>query len=149
MRTHFQSSARRFTLSTTLLLLGAFGTSLQADESWQVQEVEGLFEHATGPEELLTLGRQQPLTPRTLMAYGKLPDEVTRLALALRREGVDLLSADPETLSRLLERVEAGELEADENVLGRLRQLIVNQDYLDWETIVPEQTLILTDDALL
>lgn len=111
--------------------------------------MEGLFEHATGPEELLSLGRQQPLTPRTLMAYGKLPDEATRLALALRSEGVDLLSADPETLGRLLERVEAGELEADENVLGRLRFLIVSRDYLDWEAIVPEQTIVLTDDALI
>ena len=149
MKTRLQASARSITASA-LLLLGISGhvATLQAEQTWQVHEVEGVFEHAIGPEELLALGRQQPLTPRTLMAYGKLPAEATRLALALRSEGIDLLSADPETLDRLLAQAQAGELEADEHVLGRLRHLIVSRDYLDWEDIEAEQTITLVDNAL-
>ncbi|MDR9440486.1 MAG: hypothetical protein RI841_13485, partial [Halomonas sp.] len=71
MNTLLQASARRLTASVLLLLLGTFGhaTTLQAEQTWRVLEVDGVFEHATGPEDLPARSVEQPLTPRMLMAY--------------------------------------------------------------------------------
>ncbi|MDR9440487.1 MAG: hypothetical protein RI841_13490, partial [Halomonas sp.] len=77
----------------------------------------------------------------------RLPPGVTTLALALRPQGVDLLSADLETLRAILERVRSGELEADEQLLGRLNTFIFGQEYLDWEEILPDQEVVLAEQA--
>lgn len=65
--------------------------------------------NASGAAELRRLHEEGNLTVRALLAWGALPDRFTRLALELRKQGVDLLAADFSALQDLVHRARSGE----------------------------------------
>ncbi|MGC9456646.1 MAG: hypothetical protein ACP5DC_03895 [Halothiobacillaceae bacterium] len=137
------------TLAGLTVMLAASGawTAVWADQTWKVLEMDGVFEYATGPEDLPALSSKTPVTPRMLMAYGLLPPEAMTLALSLRSEGIDLLSADLETLRGLEEQARAGTLRADAGILAQLVSLMAGRNYLEWSGITVEQEITLDDDT--
>lgn len=63
-------------------------------DTFEVIKIQGKVERASGPPELLKLEAEDKVNPRALRAFGKLPEEFMSLALQLRSDGVDLLTAD-------------------------------------------------------
>jgi hypothetical protein len=87
----------------------------------------------------LDLEEQGRITVRALRAWNRLPSEFMDLAAALRQEqGLDLLSADLETLQEWTARAEQGEQEfaAHEQALQALADYMQSGEYLDWKAVV-------------
>ncbi|MFP4271694.1 MAG: hypothetical protein ACLFRH_01505 [Halothiobacillaceae bacterium] len=151
MNKRSQAKTRVMLASAALALLGSIaiaGESHAEPRSWKVLEIDGVFEHATGPEDLPALSSRSPVTPRMLMAYGQLPPQVMTLALALRTQGIDILSADVDTLVDIHAKVRAGEIEADGAVLDHLIGIIQGRGFLEWSELEPGSEVQLDDDTL-
>ena len=136
------------TIAVLVLILGSTGQS-----SWAVQEEPApkhALEQATGPQDVLALETQEKLTVRALRAWNRLPPEFMDLAASLRREqGLDLLSAELETIQAWIEKAEQGEqgLSAHLQTLQDLAVYMQSGEYLDWEAVaepehVPQGTLL-------
>jgi hypothetical protein len=128
---------RIFTLIAVLvLILGSSGPS-----SWAVQGERApkqALEQAVGPHDVLTLEEQGRITVRALRAWDRLPSDFLSLAATLRREqGLDLLSADLETIQKWTARAKQGEqgFAAHEQTLQALEDYMQSGEYLDWEPI--------------
>ncbi len=134
------------TMAVLVLILGSTGPS-----SWAVQGERApkqALEQAVGPHEVLTLEEQGRITVRALRAWNRLPSEFMGLAATLRREqGLDLLSADLETIQKWTARAEQGEqgFAKHEQTLQALADFMRFGEYLDWEAVadpaqIPEGT---------
>ncbi len=82
---------KRLFISMICIGLFVFVSGLAGAEVYEVTEVRGSVEKASGPDELVQLDARGEITPRALMAFGQLPAKFMGLALDLRAEGVDLL----------------------------------------------------------
>ncbi|MDZ7762321.1 MAG: hypothetical protein U5L00_18970 [Desulfovermiculus sp.] len=130
-------------LSTLLISVALSIASLAwaSTEVFEVIEIEGPVERASGPPELLALENKDEITPRVLLAFGKLPEHYLSLALGLRGSGIDLLRADSRQLDAFIAQAEAGEIDADPEELRNLRELMAKRDYLTWEPVQKGQKL--------
>ncbi len=131
-------------VSSTLLIcvvLSIASLAWASAEVFEVMEIEGHLERASGPPELLNQENQDVVTPRILLAFGQLPQEYVSLALALRGSGIDLLRADSRQLDAVIAQAEAGEIDADPEKLRELRELMVSRSYLNWEPVHQGQKL--------
>ncbi len=61
---------------------------------FEVIKIQGEVERASGPPKLLKLEAEDNVNPLALLAFGKLPEEFMSLALQLRSDNIDLLTAD-------------------------------------------------------
>ena len=136
------------TLAALMLILG-----VAAQSSWAVQEESSqkqALEQAVGPKAFLSLEGEGKLSIRALRAWNRLPPEFMDLASSLRREqGLDLLSADLETIQAWAAQAAQGEqgLSAHGQALLELAVYMQSGEYLDWEAVadpeqVPEGTLL-------
>ncbi len=116
-------------------------------EVFEVTHIQGAVEKASGPSELLELEARDEITPRALMAFGKLPEEFVGPALQLRSAGVDLLRADMEELELYIEDARSGKIDADPDKLTELKSYMEKMDYLNW-TQVCSGDRIAGDDLL-
>ncbi|TVQ74560.1 MAG: hypothetical protein EA372_02265 [Chromatiaceae bacterium] len=130
-----------------LLAAGLASAQELSQGRYQVLELEGDLEWASGPSELISMESREQVTLRALRAFGRLPEEFSRLALDLRGQGVDLFSAGPEEVRALLEQARSGDLRADPATLEALLALLQERDYLDWEPLRPGEALTLTDET--
>lgn len=81
------------------------------------------------------LGRletENRITVRALRGFGRLPESFARLALDLRKQGVDLLAAGPNEIRDLQAKAESGELATDPQLLRESLIFLENRDYHDW-----------------
>lgn len=136
---------KRLFMGMICIGLCVLGSGLAGAEVYKVAEVRGSVEKASGPDELVELEARREITPRALMAFGQLPAEFMGLALDLRAEGVDLLSADTEQIERLVEQVEAGEIRADPAKLRSLVTFLDDKAYLGWEPVQAGQSITARD----
>ncbi|MBK1655429.1 PQQ-like beta-propeller repeat protein [Allochromatium vinosum] len=127
-------------LSAGLLLLLAQG-GVSARETFEVMEVEGRVEQATGPAELQQLDAEDRITVRALIGFGRLPEPLRKLVLELRGQGVDALGAGANEIRDLIAQAEAGTLKADPQQLRALLALLEHRDYLDWTPLTPGATV--------
>lgn len=127
-------------LAACLLAL-ALSPAAQAQTRVEVVEVEGVVEHATGPAELMRIDADGRITVRALRGFGLLPEPYAKLALDLRGQGVDLLSAGPAELKALIERAEAGSLKVDPQPLHALLELFERRDFYAWQALQPGESL--------
>ncbi|MFO7876405.1 MAG: hypothetical protein R6U55_07500 [Desulfovermiculus sp.] len=136
------------TIAALMLILG-----VAAQSSWAVQEEPAqkqALEQAVGPKAFLSLEGEGKLTVRALRAWNRLSPEFMDLASSLRREqGLDLLSADLETIQAWSAQAAQGEkgLSAHGQALRELAAYMQSGEYLDWEAVadpeqVPEGTLL-------
>ncbi|AHK78480.1 hypothetical protein M911_03950 [Ectothiorhodospira haloalkaliphila] len=130
-----------------LLAAGLASAQDVSQGRYQVLELEGDLEWASGPSELISMESREQVTLRALRAFGRLPEEFSRLALDLRGQGVDLFSAGPAEVRELLEQARSGDLRADPAALEALLALLEDRDYLDWEPLRPGEALTLTDET--
>ena len=131
-------------VSSTLLICIALSIASLAwanAEVFEVTDIQGRLERASGPPELLTLENQDAVTPRILLAFDQLPQEYVSLALALRGSGIDLLRADSRQLDTFIAQAEAEIIDADPEQLRELRELMVSRSYLNWEPVHQGQKL--------
>lgn len=134
------------TLGACLLAL-AFSTSIQAQTRVEVVEVEGVVERATGPADLMKIDGEGRLTVRALRGFGLLPESYAKVALDLRGQGVDLLSAGPNEIRALIERAEAGTLKLDPKALYELLDLFESRGFYAWAPLQPGESLELGNAA--
>ncbi|MCG5495605.1 hypothetical protein [Ectothiorhodospira variabilis] len=135
-------------MAAGLLLAAGLASAQELSQGrYQVLELEGELEWASGPSELISMESREQVTLRALRAFGRLPEEFSRLALDLRGQGVDLFSAGPAEVRELLERARSGDLRADPATLEALLVLLEDRDYLDWEPLRPGEALTLTDET--
>lgn len=128
------------TLCAWLLAL-AVSAGAQAQTRVEVVEVEGVVERATGPAELMKIDGDGRLTVRALRGFGLLPESYAKIALDLRGQGVDLLSAGPDELRALIERVDAGTLKLDPKPLRELLDLFESRGFYAWVPLQPGESL--------
>lgn len=121
----------------TVLLIAAVMSSALAQGPMEVVEADGSVEWARVIPDLERLESESRLTVRALRGFGRLPESFARLALDLRRHGVDLLAAGPEEIRDLLARAESGELNTDPGPLRDLLALFENRDYYEWVALQP------------
>ncbi|BCU06322.1 hypothetical protein [Allochromatium tepidum] len=127
-------------LSAGVLLLLAQG-AVSARETFEVMEVEGRVEQATGPAELQRLDAEDRVTVRALIGFGRLPEPLRKLVLELRGQGVDALGAGANEIRDFIAQAEAGTLKADPQQLQALLALLEHRDYLDWTPLAPGATV--------
>ncbi|SEL41047.1 hypothetical protein SAMN05444515_11572 [Ectothiorhodospira marina] len=130
-----------------LLAAGLASTQEITQGRYQVLELEGDLEWASGPPELISMESREQVTVRALRAFGRLPEAYSRLALELRGQGVDLFSAGPAEVRDLLTRARSGDLNVDPGMLEGLLALLEDRDYLDWAPLSPGDTVTLTDQT--
>ncbi|MGQ9831702.1 MAG: hypothetical protein ACUVQI_08870 [Thermochromatium sp.] len=122
-------------LSAALLLLAQGG--VLARETFEVMEVEGRVEQATGPAALQQLDAEDRVTVRALIGFGRLPEPLRELVFKLRRQGVDALGAGANEIRDFIAQAEAGTLKADPQQLQALLALLEDREYLDWTPLAP------------
>ena len=127
-------------LSAGLLLLLAQG-GVSARETFEVMEVEGRVEQATGPAELQQLDAEDRVTVRALIGFGRLPEPLRKLVLELRGLGVDALGAGANEIRDFIAQAEAGTLKADPQQLQALLTLLEDREYLEWTPLAPGATI--------
>jgi len=123
-----------------ILLLAAGLNFTAISFSWalgrmEVVETEGRVEWARVVPELGCLEMENSITVRALRGFGLLPETFARLALQLRKDGVDLLAAGPGEIRDLLAKAESGYLATDPGLLSDLLSLFENRDYYDWNVL--------------
>lgn len=123
------------------LLAFALSAGAQAQTRVEVVEVEGVVERATGPAELMKIDGDGRLTVRALRGFGLLPESYAKLALDLRGQGVDLLSAGPDEIKVLIERAEGGALKLDPMPLYELLDLFERRGFYAWAPLQPGESL--------
>lgn len=137
-------------IGALLLLAVLVGSVTSAEEATdRVVEIEGQVERAAGPADLLGLAAGDAVTVRALRAFGRLPEPYMELALALRRDGIDLLTMGPGELRELIVSAQAGQVRVDPERVAELLALIDDREYLEWEALAAGDSLVLGDQDLL
>lgn len=123
------------------LLALALSPASHAQTRVEVVEVDGVVERATGPTELMRIDAGGRISVRALRGFGLLPESYAELALNLRGQGVDLLSAGPEEIRALVERAEAGTLTVDLEALKALLELFETRGFYAWQALQPGESI--------
>ena len=131
-----------------LLACVFLGYGLAMAQQIEVLEVEGDLERAVSPVDLVKIEAEGRLTMRALAAFGLLPDSFMDMAMALRRQGTDLLAASVDEVLQLQESVEEGALAVNQEAFSELLAVLDGRDYLEWasleggEILGPEMPLL-------
>lgn len=124
-----------FRFMLILLLTVGLTAAAMAQDRLEVVEAEGRLEWARVVPDLGRLETENRITVRALRGFGRLPESYARLALDLRKQGVDLLAAGSAEIQELIARAESGELATNPEPLRELLTFLDNRDYYEWTPV--------------